>query len=190
MHTDALYYQKQFTKDECNKFIGAVLATTKMRQGGIMAKNKPNLSIRRSMVGTPCPIKHAWFMDRARRIVRMGNDQAWCFDMSGKEEWQFAEYEAGPSAEENDFYERHMDVNMKDGLATCRKVSLGVQLSDPAEYDGGDFHVHHSATVPPPTFRDLGAAVVFPSFLIHNITPITRGKRYSLVAWFYGRNFI
>ena len=45
----------------------------------------------------------------------MGNDQAWSFDLSGKEEWQFTEYEAGPTAEENDFYERHMDVDMSWG---------------------------------------------------------------------------
>ena len=35
-----------------------------------------------------------------------------------------------------------------------------------------------------------GTIIVFPSILLHTITPITQGTRYSLVQWFSGPDFI
>ena len=35
-----------------------------------------------------------------------------------------------------------------------------------------------------------GSIIVFPSFLQHRVAPITKGIRYSLVAWFLGPPFI
>jgi PKHD-type hydroxylase len=32
----------------------------------------------------------------------------------------------------------------------------------------------------------LGDALVFPSFLRHRVTPVSRGVRYSLVTWIEG----
>ena len=34
-----------------------------------------------------------------------------------------------------------------------------------------------------------GDIVVFPSYLMHRVTPVTRGERYSLVAWACGEQF-
>ena len=31
-----------------------------------------------------------------------------------------------------------------------------------------------------------GTAIVFPSFIWHRVTPVTKGIRYSVVAWFLG----
>ena len=35
--------------------------------------------------------------------------------------------------------------------------------------------------------RPKGSIIVFPSFLYHQVTPITKGTRYSLVMWVLGR---
>ena len=35
-----------------------------------------------------------------------------------------------------------------------------------------------------------GSIVVFPSFSWHQVTPVTKGTRYSLVAWFVGPPFV
>lgn len=37
--------------------------------------------------------------------------------------------------------------------------------------------------------RTRGSGVLFPSFLAHQVTPVTRGLRRSLVAWAYGPQF-
>ena len=34
--------------------------------------------------------------------------------------------------------------------------------------------------------RSRGAFIAFPSFMLHRVTPVTRGTRWSLVAWILG----
>jgi PKHD-type hydroxylase len=34
--------------------------------------------------------------------------------------------------------------------------------------------------------QDVGNVIVFPSFLLHGVEPVTSGKRRSLVAWMVG----
>ena len=35
-----------------------------------------------------------------------------------------------------------------------------------------------------------GTIVVFPSLLLHTVTPMTKGIRHSLVQWFSGPDFV
>ena len=35
-----------------------------------------------------------------------------------------------------------------------------------------------------------GSIIVFPAFMEHRVTPVTRGTRYSLVTWFVGPPFV
>ena len=62
---------------------------------------------------------------------------------------------------------------------------MSVQLSDENTYEGGDLILHFGGehfTSP----RVKGSVIVFDSRLTHEVTPITRGERYSLVKWFHG----
>ena len=93
---------------------------------------------------------------------------------------QVATYEAGGH------YDWHADMG-SSRYYSARKLSMTVQLSDPADYDGGDlefFPPSHS-----PTARDRGSMTVFPSFLVHRVSPVTRGERISLVSWVSGPSF-
>ena len=93
-------------------------------------------------------------------------------------------------------YDWHIDSMPGDeGTDTIRKISAVVQLSDPAEYEGGDFNiatVEKDATdwsawpVDIPQLKQRGAAIFFPSTLFHRVQPITNGTRRTLVAWFRG----
>lgn len=62
-----------------------------------------------------------------------------------------------------------------------RQISLSAELSDARDYDGGLLEIAPS----PGERRTLprGGARLFPSRAIHRVTPVTRGLRYSLVAW-------
>ena len=51
---------------------------------------------------------------------------------------QFAEYEVG------DHYGWHHDVNLNDQSNRSRKISVVIQLSDPEDYEGGEFEFHHT----------------------------------------------
>ena len=57
-------------------------------------------------------------------------------------------------------------------MAQKRKLTVVVQLSDPADYDGGELEVWPDSTVRTAP-RDRGTAVIFPSFALHRVTPVT-----------------
>lgn len=96
-------------------------------------------------------------------------------------EIQYTEYHASEGGK----YDWHHDVDWNNNNGTDRKLSLTVQLSDPNDYDGGNFEFAEVEQLPDSS-RKQGTVVVFPSYLAHRVTPVTRGVRRSLVAWFSG----
>jgi len=98
--------------------------------------------------------------------------------------------------EDSGTYDWHIDSFFNDHSFYDRKISVIVQLSDPDEYEGGDFEFHPSMTTKLNEDTDLkkllrlkGTVITFPSFLLHRVTPVTRGTRYSLVSWIEGPTF-
>lgn len=82
-------------------------------------------------------------------------------------------------------FDWHIDLG--SGQTSARKMSMMVQLSDPADYSGGALEFINAAS--PPAAREAGAATVFPSYLAHRVAPVQTGVRRSLVAWAYGPAF-
>ena len=82
-----------------------------------------------------------------------------------------------------------MDADLIKGGTTTRKVSMVVNLSDPNSYDGGTFELGAVPRPHPDQLRQQGTVFVFPSFIEHGVSPVTRGERWSLVAWFSGDNW-
>ena len=79
----------------------------------------------------------------------------------------------------------HIDrVSDASNTQAPRKLSVSVQLSDPDTYDGGDLIIDGSREHHAP--RERGTMTMFPSFIKHHVTPVTRGTRRSLVAWIGG----
>ena len=83
------------------------------------------------------------------------------------------------------FYKAHLDIG---GQASNRKISLIAQLSDPNNYTGCDTILHrsHDPIVLDKTFN---GGTFFPSYLLHEATPLLTGTRYALVAWACGEPF-
>lgn len=86
------------------------------------------------------------------------------------------------------YYHAHQDTLLVSGdRPTQRKLSVTVQLSDPDDYEGGDLLMHHVSAHPPAdVIRRRGTVLVFPSLVMHEVTRVTRGIRYSLVGWYPG----
>lgn len=86
-------------------------------------------------------------------------------------------------------------VNDAGMVGKVRKLSVTVTLNDPKEYDGGSLQFDLSPHADNQQFhtlddaREQGTIIVFPSFLPHCVTPITRGIRKSLVIWNLGYPF-
>lgn len=121
--------------------------------------------------------------DKLGYIARQLNGQFFDFDLFGfVEDLQYTVYKSGSK----DHYSWHMD---KGNLRSSpRKLSLILQLSDPEEYEGGDleFLIGHEPT---PTKKQKGLVYMFPSYLLHRVTPVTAGTRRSLVVWLAGPKF-
>ncbi len=81
-----------------------------------------------------------------------------------------------------DKYVWHEDA--ANGIHRRRKLSFTLQLTAPEDFEGGGLEFP-SGPVQSPGL-DLGALVVFPSFLMHQAVEVTEGERWALVGWFSG----
>ena len=115
-------------------------------------------------------------------LVNLANRECFGFDISGISEFQIAKYKT------SEYYKEHMDCKLR-GVPTTRKLSITVQLTDPKEYEGGDFIFGKDIPKLPPETKNLGSLIVFASFLYHQITPVTKGERLSLVGWYEGNQW-
>ena len=52
------------------------------------------------------------------------------------------------------------------------------------DFEGGDFEINLST--PNKVNVKKGMAIFFPSFVLHRVTPVTKGIRKSLVIWVEG----
>lgn len=70
------------------------------------------------------------------------------------------------------------------------KLTMVVQLSEPDDYDGGEMRLKlHDGSPNDGTvvaWRTAGDGLLFRSYLLHEVTPITRGERKILVMWGIG----
>jgi len=125
-----------------------------------------------------------WIYDLLFPIALKANEEAFHFDIDTVTDP--IHYVIYP--EDGGHLDWHMDVGYGD--VNKRKLALTVQLSDPSEYEGGEFEIwvggsEGFVTLP----REKGDVVVFPTFLLHRIKPITKGTRKCLVFWTGGRPF-
>lgn len=120
--------------------------------------------------------------EKLGQIVRHINERCYQFDIDGLENLQYTVYRDA----EQGHYNWHIDYGAKNPRP--RKISLSLQLSDEAGYDGCDleFQAGHKIGAAP---RKRGTLVAFPAFFLHRVTPITRGTRKSLVCWAQGPAF-
>ena len=83
-------------------------------------------------------------------------------------------------------YGWHHDVDFKNPHPYHRKLSLTLQLSDPKDYEGGEFEFENGIDELPEDYREKGTILIFPSFYKHQVKPVTKGTRHSLVTWVEG----
>ena len=119
-----------------------------------------------------------WIYRKLAELAIHCNNERYWFDLLGfHQELQLTRYANG------DFFDWHLDFGA--GEISHRKLSITVQLSDPDEYEGGDlqFMINNKIVDAP---RGKGTVVIFPSFIMHRVAPITAGVRQSIVGWVSG----
>jgi len=120
-----------------------------------------------------------WLYHRLGAIFGRLN-QTYDFDLTGfVEPLQFTCYGAGQ------YFGWHADIG--GDSTSLRKLSLSIQLSPAGDYEGGELQFHGAGDMP--VARVQGTAVSFPSYLAHQVNPVSRGLQRALVAWAYGPAF-
>ncbi|GAB4151216.1 MAG: hypothetical protein Tsb0016_23310 [Sphingomonadales bacterium] len=123
-----------------------------------------------------------WLFKRLAALVAEVNRADFDFAIDGFEGVQLLRYPAGTG-----HYDWHID-RAGHGAAARRKLSFSIQLSPPDHYQGGRLELNgdgHVRAAP----RAQGGAVVFPSFVLHRVSPIEAGQRDALVGWMDGPAF-
>ena len=83
---------------------------------------------------------------------------------------EYREEDVGYLTEHQDVYYLESDV---------RKLSMTIQLND--TFKGGEFCIMGE-----PIPLEKNSAVIFPSFLPHEVRPVSYGTRKVLIGWLYG----
>ena len=123
-----------------------------------------------------------WIYDKIGMLATTANEEMFKFDLYSMPEMiQYTEYYSTNKGH----YDWHMDIGSSSWMQ-YRKLSVTVQLSGPDEYEGGDLQIWTGGQYPMTAPRGKGNVVIFPSFMMHRVTPVTRGTRKSFVLWLGG----
>lgn len=163
---------------QCQGFENTLVTSTV--NTGIQGKSTIDKKVR---VSKNCwiPYDH-WIAAVMAHLVRDANDSFFKFDLTRwAEKIQYTLYNGKGSN-----YNWHEDTAISPYHENnVRKLSISLILSDPNEYEGGEFQLltgKKMQSFKPPA----GTAIIFPSIITHRVRPLKSGIRRSLVGWYGG----
>jgi PKHD-type hydroxylase len=171
------YWTNAFTKKECEKII-EIAKNKGFIKGTTMGKS----DIRKSKICWLYPSDEMnWVFRRVTDIVLNLNEKFFGFDIFGLNEgFQFTNYKAPDNK-----YGKHVDRTLD---FIVRKLSVSIQLTDPKEYEGGELYLYDNNEGELMN-KEQGTLILFPSYILHEVMPVTKGERNSLVTWVTGNQF-
>ena len=175
------FWNNAFSKEECQTIIN--IAKDKGLVKGTTFNDDKTKDVRDSKISWLYPIdKIDWVFRRVTDITLNLNERFFKFDLFGiNEGFQFTNYEA-PSGK----YGKHVDRAMN---IPVRKLSISIQLTNPEEYEGGELKLYDGEEDGIIMNKEQGTLVIFPSYVLHEVMPVTKGERNSLVTWVTGKQF-
>jgi PKHD-type hydroxylase len=185
--TRRLVAQSLLNATECEALIASI-GPEAWRPGTV---GRPEAGDRRELRVRSCaaaPVDDLILLERVAQVALWANDQCFGFRLDGLSEADppaVLRYQAG------DHFAWHPDIGAEETAAAGRKLSFTLQLSDPSGYSGGDLElgVHHLTDTTIAGLRSQGMLLLFPSFLVHRVTPVKAGVRYAIVGWLHGPAF-
>jgi PKHD-type hydroxylase len=185
------FLENFLNKDQCNQII-KIGKKNKLDKGkigfGLNSDNEikglKNKKIRDSYISWIYPNEETdWLYRNLTDSIISLNNSYFNFQLFGITEGLQFTYYKSPSGH----YGKHVDKALN---GVNRKLSVVIQLSDPSTYKGGELKLYESDDVDAYTFsKKQGTLCLFPSYTLHEVTNVTQGERYSLVAWVTGPDF-
>jgi PKHD-type hydroxylase len=188
------YWDDAFTDEELDEMC-FYFSQHEVEQASVLSKEKPiNENIRRSKVKFFYRDEYTFpIFDRLNYTIENLNDRFYNFVLNGYDCFQYTEYDASEKGE----YNFHMDThfgnkqNINVDMYETRKLSIVMCLNRPGiDFEGGQFYMNQGSEKDAFEIEmKMGRIIAFPSFLIHRVAPVTKGKRKSLVIWVMGPKF-
>lgn len=133
-------------------------------------------------------LNEKWIYKELLKFLDLANTNAgYNYILKEAEAIQYTRYDS------DNYYHWHMDQTLEMDRPDSRKLSICINLTDPSEFEGGEFWISKPHVVPEKIkpmkldfMRKRGSAIVFPSFVFHKVAPVTKGTRHSLVCWMRG----
>ncbi len=178
----------EFTAEEIDK-MNELFSRAELRKSDL-DEGRTDESVRVSNVKFYYPEPETyWIFEKLNYIIELNNSQFWNFDLNGYESFQYSEYEASEGGK----YDFHADIDYsnREGATDLqtRKLSLSVILNEQGvDYEGGDFQI----LIGPKAItcdQTKGTVLLFPSWVLHRVAPVTKGVRKSIVVWVTGPKF-
>ena len=193
-----------FTPDECSQIINTALnewdekeSMIQRDEGGKIEQNfVEDLDYRNTTLYIP-PAPDEWLFQKIiQEIMTFNNSEnGYGFDIHGLAEPPNCMRYRAPDLDPNGKpgkYDWHLDCG-PGAVPSMRKISYSILLN-PGEYEGGElaFRIGRSEEPHPgqTSPEAIGSFLVFPSYLMHSVRPITKGIRYAVVGWVHGNSFV
>ena len=177
------WWDDGFTDEQLDWLQQKAREATQEAQVGGGNGGKVNDKVRRSELSwlnkdTEC----AWVFEKLSHVAANLNADYFGFELTGfGEAIQLTNYHEARQGN----YTWHQDFG-SSGIS--RKLSMVLQLSNPNEYEGGELQILTSGQ-PNTVRKKRGLITVFPAWTLHQVTPVVRGTRQTLVAWISGPAF-
>lgn len=174
-----------FTKDECHKIVSLTNDTypSNASIGGSKDNSKIDKSIRSAEIYTIENNENTrWIFEKVANAVAVANKIHFDYDICGIIHGiQLIHYSA--ESEIQGHYDWHTDSG--NGDPATRKISFTAQMSNPNDYSNCELVINNHGNEVIGS-KEQGSMHLFPSYMVHQVTPITRGNRYALVIWVHG----
>lgn len=194
-HLDKITVLQIFTPDECADIIKNALNSW-TEEEGLFSNSKKDLDFRNTTLFMPpkSDKEAVWCKKIINTITSFNNDtEGYGFDIVGMGESPAMLRYMAPDINPNKKagkYNWHIDLG-SEPIQTMRKLSYSILLNV-GEYEGGELEFHIGDYVMANSNKGpdvLGSMILFPSYLVHRVLPITKGTRYAIVGWMHGDSF-
>jgi len=181
-------FENALSEETCQRIIS--LGKDKWKEAviahNVVSEASVNTKIRRTDVAWS---NDDWLFNLCWDYANTANvNSNWNFIIDACEPMQITKYEKDGHYDfhqDGNGFTKHFKPTNKFLHGKARKLSMTIVLSE--DYEGGEFQFYDDERL---IKEKTGTVIVFPSYMVHRVKPVTKGTRYSLVAWFCGIPFV